>query len=56
MEAPREPLTDREIGILERMANGRSDQQIASELFLSLNTVKWHNRQIYGKLGAQNRI
>jgi pimeloyl-ACP methyl ester carboxylesterase len=56
MEAPQEPLTEREIGIIERLANGLSDQQIADELFLSLNTVKWHNRQIYGKLGVRNRI
>jgi non-specific serine/threonine protein kinase len=32
-----------------------SDQQIADELFLSLNTVKWYNRQIYSKLGVRNR-
>jgi pimeloyl-ACP methyl ester carboxylesterase/DNA-binding CsgD family transcriptional regulator len=56
MEAPQEPLTDREIGILERLAEGRSDQQIAADLFLSLNTIKWHNRQIYGKLGVRNRM
>ncbi len=56
MEAPQEQLTDREIGIIVRLANGLSDQQIADELFLSLNTVKWHNRQIYGKLGVRNRI
>ena len=55
MGAPHEQLTERELGILERMANGQSDQQIADELFLSLNTVKWHNRQIYGKLGVHNR-
>src|SRR5574342_431836 len=56
MEAPQEPLTEREIGIIERLADGLSDQQIADALFLSLNTVKWHNRQIYGKLGVRNRI
>ncbi|MCC6192294.1 MAG: alpha/beta fold hydrolase [Anaerolineales bacterium] len=56
MEAPREPLTERELGILARMANGLSDQQIAGELFLSLNTVKWHNRHIYAKLGVRNRL
>jgi pimeloyl-ACP methyl ester carboxylesterase/DNA-binding CsgD family transcriptional regulator len=56
METPLEPLTDREVGILGRLAAGLSDQQIADELFLSLNTIKWHNRQIYGKLGVRNRI
>lgn len=56
METPLEPLTDREVGILARLADARSDQQIADELFLSLNTVKWYNRQIYSKLGVRNRI
>jgi pimeloyl-ACP methyl ester carboxylesterase/DNA-binding CsgD family transcriptional regulator len=56
MVAPHEPLTERELGILARLANGLSDQQIAGELFLSVNTIKWHNRQIYGKLGVRNRI
>jgi len=49
-------LTGRELEILERLSIGLSDQQIASELFLSLNTVKWHNRQIYSKLGVSNRV
>jgi pimeloyl-ACP methyl ester carboxylesterase/DNA-binding CsgD family transcriptional regulator len=56
MEPPNEPLSEREIGILVLLANGRTDQQIADELFLSLNTIKWHNRQIYGKLGVRNRL
>lgn len=52
---PPDPLNEREQGILERLASGLSDQQIADELFLSLNTVKWYNRQIYSKLGVSNR-
>jgi len=56
MGASPEPLTERELGIIERLANGRTDQQIADELFLSLNTVKWHNRHIYAKLGVSNRL
>lgn len=48
-------LTEREKEILERLSNGLSDQQIADELFLSLNTVKWYNRQIYSKLGVNSR-
>ena len=51
-----EPLTTRELAILERLAQGRSDQEIADELFLSPNTVRWHNRQIYGKLGVSSRM
>ncbi len=54
-----EPLSDqlsqREREILTRLSNGLSDQQIADELFLSLHTVKWYNRQIYNKLGVNSR-
>ena len=50
-----ERLNDREREILARISGGLSDQQIADELFLSLNTVKWYNRQIYGKLGVGSR-
>ena len=55
MGGPHKHLTEREKGIVERMAGGLSDQQIADALFLSLNTVKWHNRQIYSKLGVNTR-
>ncbi len=50
-----EQLTEREKEILTRLSAGLTDQQIANELFLSPNTVKWYNRQIYGKLGVSNR-
>src|SRR3954467_7978986 len=50
-----EDLTLREREILEQFANGKSDREIAEELMLSLNTVKWYARQIYGKLGVDNR-
>jgi predicted ATPase/DNA-binding CsgD family transcriptional regulator len=48
-------LHEREIAILQRLAAGLPDQQIADELCLSLHTVKWYNRQIYGKLGVKSR-
>jgi len=48
-------LTQREIEILQCISNGMSDQEIAQDLFISVNTVKWHNRQIYSKLGVGNR-
>src|SRR5690349_18215304 len=48
-------LNKREKEILKRLATGLSDQQIADELFLSLHTVKWYNRQIYNKLGIGSR-
>lgn len=50
------PMNKREREILERLATGLSDQQIADELFLSLHTVKWYNRQIFDKLGVGNRM
>jgi pimeloyl-ACP methyl ester carboxylesterase/DNA-binding CsgD family transcriptional regulator len=52
---PLDQLSKRELAILARLADGLSDRQIADELFLSLNTVKWYNRQIYDKLGVGNR-
>lgn len=48
-------LTEREKEILERLASGLTDKQIAADLFLSPNTVRWYNRQIYDKLGVSNR-
>src|SRR5512134_2928511 len=50
-----DPLTEREKAILKRLSAGLSDQQIAAELFLSSNTVRWYNRQIYSKLGVNSR-
>ncbi len=51
-----EPLSEREIEILTLISRGKSNQEIAGLLYLSLNTVKWHASNIYGKLSAQNRI
>ncbi len=48
-------LNEREKEILQRLSTGLSDQQIADDLFLSLNTIKWYNRQIYSKLGVRSR-
>ena len=48
-------LSNRERKILAQLSAGLSDQQIADELFLSIHTVKWYNRQIYSKLGVGSR-
>ncbi len=48
-------LTEREIAILAGLSAGLTDQQIAAELFLSPNTIRWYNRQIYSKLSVTNR-
>ena len=51
-----EPLTEREIQILRLITAGRSNPEIAAQLYLSVNTVKWHIKNLYGKLQAGNRI
>jgi LuxR family maltose regulon positive regulatory protein len=50
-----EPLSDREIEVLQLIAQGLTNPEIASRLYISLNTVKVHTRNIYGKLGVNNR-
>ena len=53
---PVEPLTARELDVLRLVAIGRSNRQIAVELFVTLGTVKTHVHSISGKLGAANRV
>jgi LuxR family maltose regulon positive regulatory protein len=53
--SPVEPLTDRELSILRLMAAGLSHPDIAGELHLSANTIKWYSSQIYSKLGVHRR-
>jgi len=50
-----EPLSDRELEVLHYLATGMSNQAIADQLFVSLAAVKWHARNIYGKLEGNNR-
>ena len=50
-----EPLTDREVQILRLMAVQSLFQEIADELYLSVNTVKWYAKNIYGKLGVNSK-
>ena len=50
-----EPLTGRELEVLRLLAAGRSNQRIAHDLFVSLDTVKKHVTHVLGKLGAANR-
>ncbi len=57
--APRpltEPLTDREEQVILAVARGRTNQEIARELHISLSTVKSHVANLMGKLGARNRV
>ena len=48
-------LTPREVEVLRLIANGRSNQEIASELVISFNTVTNHVKNILGKAGCVNR-
>jgi putative nucleotidyltransferase with HDIG domain len=49
------PLSGRELGVLQRLAEGKVYKQIAHELTLSTSTVRTHLHNIYGKLGAVDR-
>lgn len=50
-----EPLSERELDVLRLICAGKSNQEIADDLFLALNTVKRHANNIYGKLGVSRR-
>jgi LuxR family maltose regulon positive regulatory protein len=50
-----EPLTAREIEVLQLLESGLLNRQIADQLVISVGTVKRHTANIYGKLGVQTR-
>ena len=50
-----EPLSERELEILRLIEAGCTNREIAQKLVLSLETIKWYNKQIYSKLGVHNR-
>jgi LuxR family maltose regulon positive regulatory protein len=50
-----EPLSEREIEVLHLLSTGRTYQEIATAISVSLNTVKTHLKHIYAKLGVRNR-
>lgn len=51
-----EPLTDRETEVLELIAAGMSNKEIAGRLGVSINTARTHVRSIYSKLGVNRRV
>jgi two-component system, NarL family, nitrate/nitrite response regulator NarP len=52
---PRESLTEREKTMLSALAKGRTNTELAAELGISINTVKFHLRNLYEKLDLRNR-
>ena len=50
-----EPLTERELEVLQLLAQGLSNPQISSSLAISLATVKWHLRNVFAKLDVPTR-
>ena len=53
---PTEPITEREEEVLALVARGRTNAEIAAELYLGLSTVKTHVASLMTKLGARNRV
>ncbi|MBE0409584.1 MAG: response regulator transcription factor [Anaerolineales bacterium] len=53
--SPVQELTEREIEVLKLVARGCSNSQIAEQLYISINTVKSHLKNILGKLQLENR-
>lgn len=53
---PIEALTDREEQVLVAVARGRTNSEIADELYITLSTVKTHIASVMAKLGARNRV
>jgi len=54
-EIPAEPLTERETGVLQLLAQGKTNREIATALVITERTVKFHISSILAKLGAGNR-
>jgi DNA-binding CsgD family transcriptional regulator len=50
-----EPLTERENEVFELLASGRTNREIAADLFVTVGTIKAHTSNIYAKLQARNR-
>jgi ATP/maltotriose-dependent transcriptional regulator MalT len=50
-----EPLSERELEILQLLADGLNSREVAQRLVLSVGTIRWYLKQIYGKLNAHSR-
>jgi len=54
--APQEPLTERELDVVRLVARGRTNEEVAAELYVTLSTVKTHLSHVQRKLAARNRV
>lgn len=52
---PHHELTDREMEVLQLIAKGKSNQEVADALFIGVKTVKYHVTNIFAKLGVEDR-
>jgi NarL family two-component system response regulator LiaR len=52
---PHEELTVREMEVLQLIAQGKSNQEVADDLFIGIKTVKYHLTNLFGKLGVEDR-
>jgi LuxR family maltose regulon positive regulatory protein len=50
-----EPLTEREVEVLRLIADGLKYEEVAEQLVITVNTVRFYVKEIYGKLGVNNR-
>ncbi len=53
---PEAELTRRELEVLQLIAEGMTDQEIAEKLFLSMRTVNWHRANLIAKTGSKNTV
>ena len=53
---PLEPLSERELEVLQLLATGRSNREIAAELYVATGTVKAHLNNMFRKLEARSRL
>jgi ATP/maltotriose-dependent transcriptional regulator MalT len=50
-----EPLTERELEVINWLANGLTNKELADKLVISVGTVTWHLKNLYAKLAVRNR-
>ena len=55
MEQLPDPLSEQELRVLDLIVAGKSNREIAEELFISVGTAKWHVHNVLQKLGVSNR-